>query len=136
LRHEADATRGRAGADAPRIPGAARVSVLVELRGDDVRLGACAAASALMRIDLRIYSGERIALVGSNGSGKSTLLRVLKGLQTVSAGGVQRHVDIRTAMLCQRPFLLRCNVLNNVALGLWLQGVRWGMARQQTLLAL
>jgi len=112
------------------------VSVLLELRGVDVRLGTRAAAPALTGIDVCIHSGDRIAVVGSNGSGKSTLLRVLMGLQTVSAGVVRRHADSRAAMVFQRPYLLRCSVLNNVALGLWLQGLRWGMARQQAWLAL
>ncbi|MBI5549967.1 MAG: ABC transporter ATP-binding protein [Desulfobacterales bacterium] len=36
---------------------------------------------ALDRLDLGIWSGERIALVGENGAGKSTLLACLLGLQ-------------------------------------------------------
>jgi ABC-type phosphate transport system ATPase subunit len=32
-------------------------------------------------------------------------------------------------MLFQRPYMLRTSVLNNVALGLWLGGVRWPDAK-------
>jgi tungstate transport system ATP-binding protein len=39
-------------------------------------------------------------------------------------------------MLFQRPWLLRTSALNNVALALWIRGVRWREARGQALLAL
>jgi energy-coupling factor transport system ATP-binding protein len=46
---------------------------------------------ALDGIDLRIGSGERVALVGQNGSGKTTLVRHLNGLLRPTSGRV--HVD-------------------------------------------
>ncbi|MEO8386949.1 phosphate ABC transporter ATP-binding protein [Polaromonas sp.] len=91
---------------------------------------------ALKGCSLRIKAGERLALVGSNGSGKSTLLRTLNGLVRPSAGSFQHDVQLRQAMLFQRPYMLRTSVLNNVALGLWLGGVRWQEAKAQALAAL
>jgi energy-coupling factor transport system ATP-binding protein len=44
---------------------------------------------ALDRVDLRIGSGERVALIGQNGSGKTTLVRHLNGLLRPSAGRVR-----------------------------------------------
>lgn len=40
-------------------------------------------------MDLTLYEGERVALVGSNGAGKSTLLRLLTGLKVPRAGTVE-----------------------------------------------
>ena len=105
----------------------------MQLKAVDVRFGAVA---ALTGVELRIAAGERVALIGANGSGKSTLLRVLHGLVAPSRGSVLRDSAMRQAMLFQRPFVLRTSALNNVALGLWIRGMRWRAARERALLAL
>jgi putative ABC transport system ATP-binding protein len=43
---------------------------------------------ALRGIDLELFSGELIVLLGPSGSGKSTLLNILGGLDTATSGGV------------------------------------------------
>lgn len=91
---------------------------------------------ALQRIDLKVQAGERVALIGSNGCGKSTLLRLLHGLIQPSKGAVHRAASLRQAMVFQRPFLMRMSLHNNLALALYLQGMRWPQARQRALDAL
>ena len=105
----------------------------VQVKGVDLNYGS---VPALCGVDLRIAAGERVALIGANGSGKSTLLRVLHGLLKPSAGSVLRDGAMRQAMVFQRPFALRITVLANVALALWLRGVRWRDAKEQALDAL
>jgi tungstate transport system ATP-binding protein len=109
------------------------MSGLMQLKAVDVRFGA---VQALRGVDLRVAAGERLALIGSNGSGKSTLLRVLHGLLKPASGSVLRDSAMRQAMLFQRPHMLRASALNNVALGLWIRGARWGQAREEALAAL
>lgn len=46
---------------------------------------------ALRHIDLEIYSGQTLGLIGGNGSGKSTLLKIIGGILTPSDGYVERR---------------------------------------------
>ncbi|WP_349584908.1 ABC transporter ATP-binding protein [Leuconostoc citreum] len=44
-------------------------------------------------VDLKIYSGERIALLGSNGSGKSTFIKTLLGFEKPDSGEVKFEIN-------------------------------------------
>jgi tungstate transport system ATP-binding protein len=107
--------------------------VLFQLNAVGVQFGR---VNALVDCTLTIGRGERLALVGANGSGKSTLLRHLHGLLPAASGQMLKPVPALQAMLFQRPYMLRTSVQNNVAIGLWLAGMRWGAAREQALAAL
>lgn len=58
---------------------------IVELRGVSKRFGS---KVVLDQINLQIYSGDALGLVGPSGTGKSTLLRIIAGLTLPDAGEV------------------------------------------------
>ncbi len=51
--------------------------------------------------DLRLYRGERVALVGANGSGKTTLLRIIAGEIEADAGQVSFGHQVESAYYAQ-----------------------------------
>ncbi|SHL57720.1 Histidine kinase-like ATPase domain-containing protein [Actinacidiphila paucisporea] len=70
-------------------------SPLLSVRGVSKRFGA---VQALCEVDLTIYEGEAVGLVGSNGAGKSTLVQVIAGVTQADVGVVEwrgRTVDLR-----------------------------------------
>lgn len=82
---------------------------------------------------LEIGRGERLALIGSNGAGKSSLVKILAQLEQPSEGSVsypaygqESPLEIRRRMslVFQQANLLKGSVLQNVALGLKVRGVR------------
>lgn len=56
---------------------------IIEMRGISKYFGA---VTALENVDLQLYPGEVLGVVGDNGAGKSTLMKVLSGLHPPSAG--------------------------------------------------
>lgn len=107
---------------------------------------------ALAPTDLAINAGQFVAVMGPSGSGKSTLLLLLGGLASPSVGTV--HIDghvVSTLSAGQRAALRRrtlgfvfqeLNLLQgltateNVTLPLELDGMRFGRARREAVMAL
>lgn len=93
---------------------------LLELRDAAVRFGE---VQALGPVNLAVYSGDFVALVGANGSGKTSLLRLLHGLPVHTGRRVVSAAAARQAMVFQKPFFLHLSLLSNVRIALWLASV-------------
>jgi sulfonate transport system ATP-binding protein len=79
----------------------------------------------LRHTELRVESGQFIAIVGRSGCGKSTLLRLVAGLETASEGTITINDRVSTGlsentriMFQDARLLTWKRVLDNVALGL------------------
>ena len=81
--------------------------VVIELSGISTRFGKQTVHDGL---DLKIYRGDLVALIGGSGTGKSVLLREIVGLQRPTAGSVRLlgtdvwHVDEAALALVRRRF--------------------------------
>ena len=88
---------------------------------------------ALRDVNLKVYKGELLVLLGPSGSGKSTLLRIIAGLEVPTRGRVfMEGRDITnlppykrdTSMIFQHLALFpHMTVYDNVAYGLRIRGV-------------
>jgi NitT/TauT family transport system ATP-binding protein len=123
-----DATSDHASGDGPPVG--------ISVRGLAVTFSQ--ARAVLSGVDLSVWRGEFVALIGASGCGKTTLLNVIAGLVaptagTVSVGGTPPaagrsdicYVLARDALLPWRT------VMGNVEYGLQLSGVRREERRQR-----
>lgn len=98
---------------------------------------------ALNDINLRMYEGEIIAILGKSGSGKSTLLRIIAGLMQPSRGTVYYRgkavaAPVRGISMVFQTFALLpwLTVMQNVELGLEALGVERNERRERSLKAI
>ena len=94
-------------------PPAAEREVLIEVRGLVNRFGTQTVHDGL---DLDVYKGEVLGIVGGSGTGKSVLLRTIVGLNRPAAGSIKAFgIDVLTATDAEREAV----------------GRRWGVMFQQ-----
>jgi putative ABC transport system ATP-binding protein len=82
---------------------------LIELQGLTKVYGiGQAAMHALRGVDLRIFDGEFVAVMGPSGSGKSTSMNILGCLDTATAGSYRfKGIEVNSLTRNQRTKLRR-----------------------------
>ena len=130
-------------AESPRRPAVKPgASPVVRLR--DVTYTYPGGGASVRHLNLEVYPGEFVGLVGQNGAGKTTATKLVNGLLKPSSGTVEvAGLDTRTARtsqiarhaatLFQNPDhqICRDTVLDEVAFGLELSGVDAETARER-----
>ncbi|MCI2051256.1 MAG: energy-coupling factor transporter ATPase [Atopobiaceae bacterium] len=102
--------------------------------------------AAVKDLEMSVYPGEMVAVVGQNGAGKTTLTKLLNGLLKPSSGEVRisglstkevptSRIAANCATLFQNPDYQLCKdtVLDEVAFGLELQGIDEEEAKRRAL---
>jgi len=69
---------------------------LIELKGISKAFGSKVVLDA---VDLTIYQGEALAIIGPSGTGKSTILRIIAGLLAPDAGDIYVHGQRRQGLI-------------------------------------
>ena len=126
-------------------PHAEGADPVVELRGVSF---AYPGGASVDDLDMKVYPGEVVGVVGQNGAGKTTLTKLLNGLLKPSAGTVRiagldtrevptSRIAAHCATLFQNPDrqLCRDTVLEEVAFGLELHGTPEAEARERATVA-
>ena len=86
---------------------------------------------ALKSIDLEIYPGETLGILGRNGSGKSTLLRLISGVIRPDWGTVINHGVSVSLLALQAGFDSNLNGHDNAILSSMLQGISRSMVESR-----
>lgn len=81
----------------------------------------------LDNLDMAVYAGEKVGIIGSNGSGKSTLLKVISGILQPTSGNVYVKGDIAPLIELGAGFDPDLPVIDNIIL----YGVMLGFPRQE-----
>ena len=77
---------------------------------------------ALKSVDLEIYPGETLGILGRNGSGKSTLLRIISGVIRPDRGKITNHGASVSLLAMQAGFDPNLNGHDNAIFSGMLQG--------------
>ena len=71
---------------------------------------------ALNGVDLTVYQGESVGIIGTNGSGKSTILKIITGVVSPTAGEVEVNGRISALLELGAGFNMEYNGIDNIYL--------------------
>ena len=82
---------------------------------------------ALDKVDLTIYQGETVGIIGTNGSGKSTILKIITGVLNPSGGKVTVNGRISALLELGAGFNMEYNGIENI----YLNGTMIGFSEKE-----
>lgn len=82
---------------------------------------------ALKGVDMKIYQGETVGIIGTNGSGKSTILKIITGVLNPTAGRVLVNGRISALLELGAGFNMEYNGIENV----YLNGTMMGFSEKE-----
>jgi ABC-type polysaccharide/polyol phosphate transport system ATPase subunit len=82
---------------------------------------------ALKDINLIVYKGEKLGIIGHNGSGKTTLLKIISGITTPTTGIVNTNGKVVSLIDLEAGFHLDLTGVQNI----YLSGLLLGISKQK-----
>jgi len=82
---------------------------------------------ALKGVDLTIYQGETVGIIGTNGSGKSTILKIITGVLNPTGGSVEVSGRISALLELGAGFNMEYNGIENI----YLNGTMIGFSKKE-----
>ena len=82
---------------------------------------------ALKGVDMTIYQGETVGIIGTNGSGKSTILKIITGVLNATKGSVEVNGRISALLELGAGFNMEYNGIENV----YLNGTMIGFSKKE-----
>ena len=82
---------------------------------------------ALKGVDLSIYKGETVGIIGTNGSGKSTILKIITGVLNPTSGNLTVNGRISALLELGAGFNMEYNGIENI----YLNGTMMGFSEKE-----
>jgi len=82
---------------------------------------------ALKGVDLSIYKGETVGIIGTNGSGKSTILKIITGVLNATSGDLTVNGRISALLELGAGFNMEYNGIENI----YLNGTMMGFSEKE-----
>ena len=82
---------------------------------------------ALKGVDLSIYKGETVGIIGTNGSGKSTILKIITGVLNPTGGNLKVNGRISALLELGAGFNMEYNGIENI----YLNGTMMGFSEKE-----